>query len=259
MNGIIGYGFVGQAIGSVLKEPFIVVDPVHPEGFSLNVLLEHNPEIIFICVPTPTKDQGCDDSLILDYIQKLKDFNGTVVIKSTIPPETVEKIQVIRPVTVVWPELLREAHAKEDIKNPKIIVIGAQRETEFEILLNFIQENTNINTCPIKHVKPTEASIFKYTVNSFLALKVVFMHQMYQWLETRGNGESWDNIAELLKLEGRIGQSHLKAPGEHGLGFSGTCFPKDTEALVWQASQDNFDMSLLSNAIQINKEKLRNQ
>jgi UDPglucose 6-dehydrogenase len=254
MIGIIGYGFVGQAVGSILEEPFIVVDPKHELGVSLAVLMDHSPDFIFIAVPTPSQADGsCDDSIVMDYITKLKDFAGVVIVKSTVPPKTVETILAARPATVVWPELLRERTAARDIRYPTVLPVGADDEN-FKRVRKFILERTEIEVevDQIKQLTPVEASIFKYTVNSFLSVKVVFMHQMYLWLKKRGQVESWDKIADVLADEPRIGSSHLRAPGEHGFGFSGHCFPKDTEALFAQAYNDGTWLELLGDAIQIN-------
>lgn len=256
MISIIGFGFVGQAVASILKENPLILDPFYNKSVAFEKIKKS--DMIFICVPTPTIDNHCDDSLIMEYIEKLKGFKGVVVIKSTCPLKTIKKVIEIRPKTIIWPELLREKFAKTDIKNPNIIVIGAKTKKEFMKIKDFIESKTMIshkknNTSIIHHVKPEEASIFKYTVNAFLATKVVFMHQMYAWLEHQGIGNMWKNIANLLELEGRVGASHLKAPGQHGLGFSGSCFPKDTQALLSQSQDDGFELKLLKNVILENK------
>lgn len=252
MIGIIGYGFVGQALGSVLQTEFKVVDPKHSD-LSIDELLDLNPDTIFVCVPTPSTSEGCDDSIIMSVVKSLARYNGTVVVKSTVPPSTVDKLLSIRPSIVIWPELLRELHSKEDMKQPSLIVIGSNSHDDFSKLFYLILEKTNIeiNTGRIRKVSPVEASMFKYTVNSFLAMKVVFMHEMHLWATERG--ENWDNVADILALEGRVGSSHLRAPGVHGFGFDGTCFPKDTQALAMQARYDGAELSLLEQAIEINK------
>lgn len=257
--GIIGYGFVGQAVASVINDDvhLSILDPNHSQS-SLQDFVETQPSIIFICVPTPTVDGACDDSLVINYVADLKDYVGQIIIKSTIPPATVEKIIAIRANTIFWPETLRAKHALHDMRYPSIMVIGAE-DRKAEMLIKFIKEHTYI--CPAQTpdiVSPVEASVFKYMMNSFLATKVVFMHQMYRWLVTRGEGDSWNTIGNLLDSEGRIGHSHLSAPGEHGLGFAGACFPKDTEALIEQAKKDGAELPLLQAAVEQNK-KLRSE
>jgi UDPglucose 6-dehydrogenase len=255
MIGIIGYGFVGKAIAHICSgEPLLVVDPVDGWAVSLETLLESKPKFIFICVPTPDGEHGCDDSIVLDYVTKLVDYEGTLIVKSTVPPSSVEKIIAIRPDTVIWPEFLREAHWKTDIMIPDVIVVGAQNVETFEKIKSFIWTCRIIATSGqmIKHVTPVEASIFKYTVNSFLAAKVTFMHQMALWTTQRGG--NWDTIADLLEEETRIGETHLRAPGVHGYGFDGSCFPKDTVALASQARLDGSPLTLLEHVINVNNE-----
>ena len=266
---IIGYGFVGKALKSVLKEPRAVnsgievsiVDPAYAGASSFDDAMATNPDIVFICVPTPTVNSNCDDKIVVDYINRLRQYPGLVVIKSTIPVSTVEKVIKIRPTTVLWPELLRERFAEADIKQPKLIVIGAPSNVQSSYIINFISKYTNIalsSDGAYRVVSPKEASIFKYAVNSFLAMKVVFMHEMFSWMKLRGDEESYTKLIELLKLEGRIGSTHLDAPGHDGLGFAGSCFPKDVQALVGQMIDDGFEFPLLDNVIQAN-EKLRDE
>lgn len=251
---VIGHGFVGQAVSSILKISPLIID-IKDSDTTLDYVIK-TCQMIFICLPTPTINEKCDDSLVIEYIEKLKDFSGLVVVKSTVPLATVEKILQIRNNIIIWPELLREKYANEDIQNPNIIVIGSDDQS-FLAIENFIKQQTYINHKDnIHHVSPEEASIFKYTVNSFLATKVVFMHQMYVWLKERNLENSWPTVANLLAKEGRIGSSHLMAPGEHGLGFGGSCFPKDTQALLVQANSDNVVLGLLKQVIEEN-EKLK--
>ena len=278
--GIIGYGFVGKAVHSILKDVEVcILDPKHEESVELKDLQDAN--IIFICVPTPTistdeKNPGirlnrCDDSLVLDYIQKLSTYNGVLVVKSTIPLHTVEEIAKIRSRTVVWPELLRECFASQDMTNPSIMVVGAVNYQDFEALESLVINHSTIEwrdpdfeayddeepVTRMKCVTPTEASIFKYAVNAFLATKVLFFHQMYQWLDRRGDAGLWDNISWLLEQEGRVGRSHLQAPGKHGLGYAGTCFPKDVKAFLEQVNHYDITSFPLLQEVDIQNEQIR--
>lgn len=269
--GIIGFGFVGKALHSVLKnrQHTLVVEPKHDNAFTytLDDLIRDNPDIVFVCVPTPTVEGRCDDSIVLDYVERLKDWPGCLVIKSTIPPSTVEKIQKIRSSTVIWPELLREAHAERDIKWPDVIVVGAPTTMQFQFVESFIKEETEIgwNAAPslhparsrIRHVKPVEASIFKYAVNSFLATKTLFFHQMQRWMEASGRGENFEGVTKLLAEESRIGTTHMQAPGEHGYGFAGSCFPKDVEALLDQVYHEDLTTFPLLDAVNVQNKQLR--
>lgn len=266
---IIGYGFVGNALFSVIRshkrEQVTIVDPLYFDT-TLEEALTKNPEIIFLCLPTPTVEGYCDDALVINHVERLKDYSGCLIVKSTVPPSTVEKIQKIRPTTIIWPELLRESNAARDILWPDIIVVGAPSDMQFQYVANFIMNETEIhwNKNPSLHppnskiwkVSPKEASFFKYAVNSFLATKVLFFHQMFQWMETRGDGASYEMLTKLLSAEGRVGDSHLKAPGEHGLGYAGSCLPKDVEALLNQVyHKDGTSFPLLNEVHEINKQQ----
>lgn len=255
MIGVIGYGFVGKAMCHIIRDNHIclVVDPAIDWALSLEMLIKAKPEFIFICVPTPSKlSYECNDSLVMEYVNKLIDYDGVLIMKSTVPPSTVDKIISVRPDTVIWPEFLREDHALDDITYPSVIAIGALRTETFDKMKTFINESSieASEGCSIRHVTPVEASIFKYTVNSFLAMKVVFMHEMA--LLTDGRGSNWNNVVDLLAIEGRVGASHLDAPGKHGYGFDGSCFPKDTKALAAQGKLDGANLSLLEAAIEAN-------
>lgn len=261
---IVGYGFVGQALSSVIhqKNTVFICDPAHTLHHTpFNEAIKRNIDAVFLCLPTPTVEGRCDDSLILEYTEKLKHFPGLVVVKSTCPISTVDNVLEMRPSTVFWPELLREAHADYDIKNPTMIVVGAPSDLQFQYVVKFITDETEIfhdNKSVIFKTSPKNAVNFKYAVNSFLATKVVFFHQMYKWMEQRGDVEQYDELVALLGHEPRIGDSHLKAPGTHGLGFAGSCFPKDTEALLHQVGEDGSSFELLEAVIEQNK-LLQNQ
>lgn len=254
---IIGCGFVGSALADVIRSKACILDPKHPSTLSsLEVALRQEPEIVFICLPTPANSDGeCNPSLILDYCctLKLKNYFGLVVIKSTIPPWAVESILHELPNVVVWPELLREAHAYDDMQNPTLTVIGANRSVDAQTLKSFIEDETVIILNQCQEMTSVEASIFKYLTNSFLATKVVFMHEAYQWMMARGMSRAgYESVMSALASEGRVGSSHLMAPGTHGLGFGGACFPKDTQALLAQAQRDGSPLDLLQAAMVIN-------
>jgi UDP-glucose 6-dehydrogenase len=255
--GIIGHGFVGGALESALTNKTVsILDKKYP--LTLEEFKETEPEIIFLCLPTPTVDGCCDDLLIVQYVEEFKDSTAIVVVKSTIPPSTVEKILQIRDV-VIWPELLREAHADYDMRYPEITVIGSVSEEAYIKVKNFILYETKIKATSIQRVQPIEASIFKYMVNSFLATKVLFMHQAFKWMESRGDGGSWNTVAKLLGAEGRVGHTHLKVPGEHGFGFAGTCFPKDTEAFLEQVYHKDLTTFPLLDAVVVQNKQIRNE
>jgi UDPglucose 6-dehydrogenase len=217
---IIGYGYVGKAIASMLKTPYTIV-PRHTSRLP-------KTDVVFLCVPTPTVLGRCDDSAVMHYVN-LVDDSSLLFVKSTVPPSTVKKILEVRPTTIIWPELLRQAYYLEDIKKSPVI-LGTNYDDVVEKSLSYLQYNTKFDIKDYKKVSPLQASIFKYVVNTFLATKVLFMHEYARYCET--NQVSWEPIKQLLAEEGRIGPTHMDYPGIQGPGFSGSCFPKDMEAIL---------------------------
>lgn len=260
---IVGYGFVGKAVhhsliadrrdteSGELSFKITILDPA--AGF--NPPLDNSFTAIFVCVPTPTVDGTCDDSIVLEQVEKFKNVTCPLIIRSTIPPSSIKKILSIKPDIVYMPEFLREKHWQYDAINPEIVVIGTDSE-EMKLRVYEILEDSSIKyyNTTVSFVSPIEASLFKYAANTFLAMKVVYMHELHKWMISENMGDSWSNLSMLMKFDSRFGSSHFDAPGEHGYGYSGSCFPKDTQALVTE-SKDR--LTLLKSAIEANT-RLRN-
>lgn len=251
---IVGMGFVGKAVAKTLETDCIL----YKIDINTEITIETLPKVdaVFICLPTPTINGKCDYSLVVEAVEKLKDNNATIIIKSTLPISAVQTLLQINPELVFCPEFLREKFAEKDAINPSIIVIGGYSKRRRQILRNILQDHSNVKTqrpngsCKIREVNPEEAMAFKYLVNTFLATKVVFLHQFQQWLQDTKINASWETIITLIEDEGRLGKTHLNAPGTHGYGFGGSCFPKDTEALY--ADSDEM-LTLLGQVIEQNK------
>lgn len=244
---IVGYGFVGRAISSILSRTsfnVIIHDPAKGYSAAFDAI---KPDAVFICVPTPTKDGECDDSLVRYYTAMLAHHDCPIIIKSTVPPSTVEKLLVMRPDIVIMPEFLREENWHHDVRWPANTIIGCDDMRTLEKTFKIIRVS-DIHIGNYFPCAAIEASIVKYIANTFLAMKVVYMHQMEKWVSTRGI--DWQRIESILKYDPRLGTSHFKSPGRHGYGFSGTCFPKDIQALVTEAKGA---LSLLEEVIKQNK------
>lgn len=270
---IIGYGTVGKALHKLIypRNQIGILDEWREvmEGEQF-ITLRHkydiqqfNPDIIFICVPTPTIDGEHKVDDVLSYVEELKDFPGLLVVKSTVTVDVVERILSIRPTTTFWPEFLREDNADQDMKWPTIIPIGAPSTLQFDYLEKFIRVETEIMTergidrkhTLIRHVGPKESSYIKYAVNTFLATKVVFFHQFYSWMKARGDEAMYPDITRILAEEPRLGNSHFAAPGKHGLGYAGSCLPKDVEALIQsQAGMGPYGEDMLSLLVSVHTE-----
>ncbi len=233
--GIVGLGFVGGAIKASIEDnpdiELVLVDKDATRGtHQFEDLVDC--EGVFICVPSPQGDDGSCDTSILSYVlAKLKDYNGVIISKCTAPPNVYTDLNDQYPNLVHAPEFLTAANAVRDYINGKFAIIGGKvgayrREAERIIRLTQTGLGTNVRHCSIG-----EASLAKYTINSFLATKVAFMNEL--WGIAVAAGLDYDTIAEMVKLDSRIGTSHMKVPGPDGyFGFGGACFPKDTSALL---------------------------
>ena len=136
--GIIGHGFVGEALSKGLKND-VEIFKVDPKlKTSIEDLKEFNPETIFICVPTPMYNDGIQDISILKQVAKdLKknNLNSLVVLKSTVHPANINDIKKIIPSLVYNPEFLREKHAYEDFINSNLIVFGGKKESSKKLVI----------------------------------------------------------------------------------------------------------------------------
>ena len=276
--GIIGQGFVGSAIREGLKESYTVrgydLDP--DKCFNLkwmNKLEEvaNHSDVVFVCVPTPMRKDGSCDTRILE--NAIKDLDKAcvnmgrvatrpvVVIKSTVPPGTTERIgkQYIgreneEPDMHICfsPEFLTEANSFEDFKNQTRIIIGGEENSVKIVKSMFEKVFTDI---PIVETDTQTAEMVKYFINCFLATKVTFANQMFQIC--LDNNIKYEKAVEMALLDQRIGKSHLAVPGPDGdLGFGGHCFPKDLAAMIAFGSVNNGDTDFLK-SVQAFNDKVR--
>lgn len=255
--GIVGHGFVGQAVEFGFSTPNTVIRIADPKyGTSVKTLFSDksfSPDIIFICVPTPMGNDGSiDASILLNVCKELRDYgNGCVaVIKSTVTPDKLRECINVYENSVYSPEFLREATAEDDFVNPDMHVFGADHYESSQEVINLYNEHSKCASCPYFFVRPEVASMIKYTINSFLATKVTFFNELYDVFESMGMSDQYENLTEVLSFEPRIGSSHMQVPGPDGRrGFGGACFTKDTSAF---SKFTNSNFSLLDEAIRIN-------
>lgn len=250
--GIVGLGFVGDAIRRVFADQgFKIVcidaDPQKTNGTYSDL---KDCEAVFVCVPSPSKENGeCDTSILNSVLYLLKDYKNVIISKTTAPPQFYEKMQPLYPNLVHVPEFLTSANAVKDFSGETEIIIGGQvlaYQREAERILRSVQPIKNVAFCSIG-----EAALAKYVINSFLATKVVFMNEMAELAEV--HGYDWRKIRILINVDERIGKSHTQVPGPDGqYGFGGMCFPKDTNALVKYASKLGIQLSVLKSAIKKN-------
>ena len=259
--GIIGHGFVGKATdwGFNVNTSKFIVDPKN--GTNIDQLAEFNPELIFVCVPTPMGENGIQDSSIIEaVVQELsaKCQESIIVIKSTVLPSILEKIEKTHTKIIYNPEFLREKHANEDFMNSEMIIFGGDKDIATQVS-KFYLDHSRCKTTQHIFLGISSASLVKYSINSFLATKVLFFNEIHDVFNKLKNNDDWKTFIETVSLDKRIGDSHMNVPGHDGKkGFGGACFPKDTSALLKYAQDIGVDLDVLKIAINKNN-KIRSQ
>lgn len=249
--GIIGLGFVGGAVKNahdLAKIETICIDPY--KGYLSSYRDIKNCDIIYVCVPSPTKANGeCDTTILENVLSSLDDYDKPVVSKVTAPPSTYIQLQKKYPNLVHAPEFLVAATANDDYINGTYVILGGN-EPFMSAAENFIvlaqPKVTNIAKLTIG-----EASLAKYAINSFLSTKVVFMNELKKLADAAGL--NYEKTIDAVQFDTRQGHSHFSVPGPDGkYGFGGACFPKDTSALLKYAESLGINLSVLSQAVQTN-------
>lgn len=233
--GIIGFGFVGQAVDYGFSTDLVdkfVVDPKYNEN-KLEDLCDWQPNVTFICLPTPSKDDGSiDTKSIEDAVMKLVNRTESfIVIKSTVTPDVIERLTRIDQRIVYQPEFLHEGNAKADFINAPFRICGCVQQEAAQYLEGIYNFFSITNPAQMIQMTPVEASFFKYAINNYLAMKVTFMNQLKGIMDDFGG--SYNMLSRALMADQRIGYSHMKIPGPDGKkGFGGACFPKDLSAFI---------------------------
>tara|TARA_B100001123_G_scaffold439756_1_gene577259 strand:- start:1742 stop:2521 length:780 start_codon:yes stop_codon:yes gene_type:complete len=232
MIGIIGLGFVGGAMLKSFKLKNINVvgyDKYNESDPFENVL---KADIIFLCLPT-LFDEVTDTynkDAIHEVCKKLEAYNGIVVIKSTIEPETTNNLSKLYNLRFVHnPEFLTARTAFEDFHNQKHIVLGKGPNCDdLTLISNFYSEyypDASISICD-----SLESESMKIYCNSFYASKVMLFNEYY--MLSQKNGSNFNTIKDLMLKNNWINEMHTTVPGPDGkFGYGGACFPKDTKAL----------------------------
>lgn len=214
-------------------------------------------EIIFLALPTPPDEDGSADlSYVLNTAQQIAELvhNYKIIItKSTVPVGTADKIKKIFAdknksfVDIVSnPEFLREGFAVDDFMKPDRIVIGTTSEKAQKILSELYKPFVRQGN-PIIFMDERSSELTKYAANAFLALKISFMNEMANLCEK--TGADIDMIRLGIGSDERIGKRFLFA----GIGYGGSCFPKDVLALHHTASEYNYDFKILNAVMQVNQ------
>lgn len=262
--GIIGNGFVGKASRTLANKNVQILsydlDPklCIPEGTTLEDI--GKCDIVFVSVPTPMNSDGSVHLKIVESVveslKKVKSVNTQIVIRSTIPPGTSERLG-----TYFMPEFLTEANYISDFINCDLWVFGLvgnqYSDEEFKVKISYIfnsaKNDGKIMHSNIKWLTNTEAEMVKYFRNTYLATKVSFCNEIYKYCTKIG--VNYDNVRLVACSDKRIGLSHTDVPGpDKKFGYGGTCFPKDTNGLYCEMKKHNTKPLILGAVIKRNEE-----
>jgi len=257
--GILGQGYVGSAIKIGFEKHYKDINTFDKYSKSKSTVsnlkeLTESSEAIFVCLPTPMKENGeCDIGIVEKEIEKINKYSThkkIVVIKSTVPPDTTKRINNNnKNIDVIFnPEFLTEQNFIEDFKKQNRIVLGGNQKPVD--ILQQVYSKVFPNTTIIK-TDSTTAEMIKYFTNTFLASKVSFANEMKIICDEID--VDYDEVVEYSLYDQRIGKSHLGVPGPDGkLGFGGSCFPKDINALIYFAEQKGIDLDVLKSVWETN-------
>ena len=246
---IIGYGFVGKALHNAINKNIEVIKIDPRLGKSIKDLKNENTDFIFVCISTPMEDDG---SQSIDNIAKvfkdIKEYtpDSKIILKSTVIPLNIEKLLNIDDKFIYNPEFLRENYAFEDFIESKLIVFGGDKSIS-KSLGNFYSNYTKCKTKKYIETDHISASLIKYTINVFLATKVIFFNEIHELFNASNTNEKWEEFTKILSIDSRIGHSHMQVPGHDGRkGFGGACLPKDLSAILNFAKSVQVDLNVLN-------------
>lgn len=275
--GVIGLGYVGLVTAAVLADQGHIVigvdiDESRVNGLNcgrlpffepgLRELIDKNRgklffsrsysdlsdvDVAFLTVSTPTVDGKIYLGNVFSAAESLSHIlrrDSIVVVKSTVIPGTSRRVkEIVKREVVVNPEFLREGNAIFDTLHPDRVVIGSDSKEAGDL----IEGIWSFTGSPILRVSMEEAELVKYAANSFLALKVSFINEVADLCERLPNCDII-NVARAIGMDKRIGPYFLSA----GLGWGGSCLPKDTAAFVSFARDLGYELKTIKAAIEVN-------
>ena len=216
-------------------------------------------EVVFLALPTPPGEDGSAD---LSYVLGVADELGKLLVdykiivnKSTVPVGTSEKVfaSIQRNASVAFsvisnPEFLRQGQAVTDFMNPDRIVVGCSDERSKSVMGELYRPFTNKGS-EIYFMDEKSAELTKYAANSFLATKITFMNEVANFCEIIG--ADVDSVRLAVGSDTRIGNKFLFP----GIGFGGSCFPKDIKALLKSCKDSGYQFEILNSVVNINHEQ----
>ena len=258
--GVLGVGYVGSAVSECFE--LLLQDKVEIREYdkfkpteSLETVVNHS-NVLFVCVPTPMREDGSCDTTIVESV--VEELNATaskpkaVVIKSTLPPGTTQRLQDKYPKHsfVFNPEFLTEKRFIEDFLEQDRIILGfTSNKQQFFRVDKLFQDfiGAQKKSALIVKVPSEQAEMLKYATNCFLATKLSFFNEIYQICQAAN--VDYGSVVSMLKLDKRVGGSHMGVPGPDGqLGWAKSCFPKDINALISFAKDSGVDPLMLESA-----------
>jgi len=217
--------------------------------FTSNFADLEQSDAVFICVPTPNSAGKVDLSYVLSASKTVSEcrYTGSIIIKSTVPPGTARMVSENTGLNVISnPEFTREGSAVYDTEHPDRVIIGGQHTEITRKIWSF-------TGAPMVVTSNENAEIIKYASNAFLATKISFINQIADLCE-KIDGSDVQVVARGMGLDRRIGMDFLKA----GLGYGGSCFPKDTAAISAFAKERGVDLSIVDAVIAYNESRVEN-
>ena len=251
--GIIGNGFVGEsqafAFSPTAEVRVYDIDPLKATH-TLSEVCEC--DFVFVCVPTPMKSDGSQDITYVENVFSSVTKGPVYIIKSTVLPGTTQKLQQqFSKLDIIFsPEFLTERTAKLDMLTQARIVFGGKKRLCNKVKKLFAERFMN------RHfiiTDSTTAELVKYMNNTFFATKVSIMNEFKRLSDALGT--NWEDALYGFTSDSRIGDSHLHVPGPDGkLGYGGTCFPKDVNAIVTMGKELGVPMNSIEGGWQTNLE-----
>ncbi len=216
-------------------------------------------QVIFLALPTPPGEDGSADLKyilgVADDLGKIMKSYAVIVDKSTVPVGTSEKVRAamaknaqVEYDVVSNPEFLREGVAVDDFMKPDRVVIGTESARAKEIMEKLYAPLVRQGN-PVIFMDERSAEMTKYAANAFLAMKITFMNEIANLCEKAG--ADVDNVRKGIGTDSRIGKRFLFA----GIGYGGSCFPKDVQALGKTASEYDYDFKILKSVMSVNEKQ----
>lgn len=250
--GIIGVGFVGNAVYSFYKKNNINVirfdlDKSKADFDSLELFLNENPDCIFICVPTPQNLNDCDFSIVknicldIEEISKINNVSYNIIIKSTVSPLFLSELKksINNCVLITSPEFLIQRTANENFENSQFLIWGCENNDILDKIINDLCWTVNFPQLKkVYRFNDIEMPMkFKYAHNVMGALNVLISNVMFDYI--KDDDIYNNNFKEFLVLTEHFTDTYLTVPGyDNERGFGGACFPKDLNSFIYQINND---------------------